>query len=286
MSRTPSRAWLLVPLALAGACTEGGTMTNAEVLQALEQSRDSSRGEAATTEPIEISTSFTIGQAVEAAAEELAAFWESQQPCTTVTWDGPEVTIDYGGLDDTCEFNLKTYGGVAVVGVQSATLGELEVQHTWTALTDGEVEVNGGALVTWDGSDDTRHVATEHTWTDLDDGRTVDVIGDHTWGYIDPSAKLLGGFTLEGTRDWIDDDGSEWHIDMTDLELRLQDPVAQAGSIALTNPAGKTLDLVHERVDETTIRVTLTSGFREWVYDINALGIPTEVTEDDGATGT
>ena len=57
------------------------------------------------------------------------------------------------------------------------------------------------------------------------------------------------------------------------------EPVAQAGSIVLTNPAGKELTLLHERIDETTIQVTLTGARRDWVFDINALGIPTEVEE-------
>ena len=51
--------FLAVSLLLSVAC-EGGAMTNREVLQALESYRDSSRGEAATTEPIEISTEFTL----------------------------------------------------------------------------------------------------------------------------------------------------------------------------------------------------------------------------------
>lgn len=274
---------LTAVIALSSGC--GETMTNAEVLEALQESGDSSRGEAAGTEPIEISTSFTIGQAVEAAAEELAAFWESQRPCTTVTWSGAEVTIDYGDLDDSCEFNGNTYGGVAVVAVEDAAVGSIEVSHTWEALNNGDVEVNGGALVTWDGVDQTRHVTTEHTWTDLEDGREVDVTGDHMWGHVDDELGLLGGLTLDGTRDWVSDTG-EWNAEISDMELRLQDPVAQAGTLVVTNPDGKELTMLHERQDEETIRVTITSGVREWVFDINRLGIPQEVEEDETATGT
>ena len=40
------------------------SMTRGEVLEALEETRDSARGEQATQEPIEISTEFTIGDAV------------------------------------------------------------------------------------------------------------------------------------------------------------------------------------------------------------------------------
>lgn len=278
---------VLAALALAvgtSACQTGETMTNAEVLQALEETRDSSRGEDATTEPIEISTEFTIGDAVEAAAQQIRDFWQSQQPCTDILWEGNKLTIDYGTLDDACTFQGKTYAGIAEVTVDSTELGQLQVTHDWIGINNGDVQVDGGAFVTWDGSDETRHVTTEHTWTDLDDGEMVDVVGDHVWGRIDEGVPgWIGGYTLEGTRDWTSDSG-EWSIDMNDLELRLIDPVAQAGTIVLTNPDGKELTLVHERQDETTIRVTLTSGLREWVYDINALGIPTEV-EGEGSTG-
>ncbi len=267
----------LAALALCGACSD---MTNAEVLQALEETRDSARGETATQEPIEISTEFTLGQAVEAAAQELAAFWESQEPCTDVTYSGGKLTIDYGTLDDPCTFRGHTYAGLAEVEITSAEAGAVEVTHTWTGLNNGDVQVDGGAVVTWDGAAETRNVVTDHTWTDLDDGRTVDVTGDHTWGRLEQGTPgWLGGYTLEGTRDWTSDSG-DWHIEMADLELRLIDPVAQAGTITLTNPDGKELVMTHERQDENTIRVTLTAGSREWVFDVNALGIPSEVDEE------
>ena len=278
MTRSTLALAALALLTCTSACTTEG-MTNAEVLEALEETRDSSRGEAATQEPIEISTEFTIGDAVEAAAQQVRDFWISQQPCTEITTDGNKLIIDYGTLDDACTFQGKTYAGVAEVTVDSAELGQLQVTHTWIGINNGDVQVDGGALVTWDGSDETRNVVTEHTWTDLDDGFTVDVVGDHTWGrLVEGTPGWLGGYTLEGTRDWTSDAG-EWSIDMNDLEIRLIDPVAQAGTIVLTNPAGKELTLVHERQDENTIRVTLTSGLREWVYDINALGIPSEVED-------
>ena len=84
---------------------------------------------------------------------------------------------------------------------------------------------------------------------------------------------------MEGTRDWTTDAG-DWHIDMTDLEIRLQDPVAQAGIISLTNPEGRALSLIHERIDDRTIRITLEGTREPLVFDINQLGIPTEVDEN------
>ena len=261
-------------------------MTNREVLQALQETADSSRGERATTEPIEISTEFTIGDAVEAAAQQMADFWASQEPCTTVTAEAGLVTVDYGGLDDDCEFEGSTYGGLATIAVDDTTEGQLQVTHTWDALTDGLTQVDGGAVVTWTGQGAvSRQVVTDHTWTDVESGDAVDVLGDHTWGFLNEDEGLDAGLTLEGTRTWFSESG-EWNIDMSGLEVRLQDPVAQAGSIVLTSPANKELTLVHERVDDTTIRITLTGARRDWVFDINQLGIPSEVTDDGAAPAT
>ncbi len=268
---------LATAIALGTAC-QAPEMTNAEVLDALAEVSASARGEQATNEPIEISTDFTIGAALEAAADELALFWESQEPCTDVTITGPQITVDYGGLDDSCTYRGNTFGGIAIIDIASTDPGSLQVDHTWDGITNGDVTVDGGATVTWTDANTFREVTTDHTWTDVDDGTTVDVQGQHTMGWIDDSNKIFGGITMDGTRDWQSDSG-DWHVDLIGLELRLQDPVAQAGTIQLENPAGKTLDMVHERIDDDTIRVTLDGARRTWVFDINRLGIPTEVTE-------
>jgi hypothetical protein len=280
MTRLPVLFAVSAIVALNTAC-DRDTMTNREVLTALEESRDSSRGERATAEPIEISTEFTIGDAVDAAAQQMADFWASQEPCTDVTVEAGTILVDYGGLDDDCEFEGNTYGGQATIDIDSTTPGQVQVTHTWDALTDGDVQVDGGAVVTWaDVGALSRQVTTDHTWSDVADGTTVDVLGDHTLGFLDEEAGLDAGITLEGTRDWFSESG-DWHVDMTGLELRLQDPVAQAGVLSLTNPDGRHLDLIHERIDETTIRVTLTGARKDWVFDVNQLGVPTQVETTD-----
>ena len=268
---------LATVIALGTAC-QPAEMTGAEVLEALAEVGASARGEQATTEPIELSTDFTIGAALDAAADELAAFWESQEPCTDVTWSGTEVTVDYGGLDDTCTYNGNTFGGIAFIDIGSTEASGLQVDHTWTGITNGDVTVDGGATVTWTDANTFREVTTDHTWTDVKDGTVVDVQGQHTLTWIDDTNKALGGVVLDGDRSWQSESG-DWHLDMNDLELRLQDPVAQAGTLSVLSPNGKSLDMVHERIDEDTIRVTLEGTRRTWVYDINRLGVPTEVTE-------
>jgi len=264
-------------LILGTTACERDFMTQAEVLEALDQTADSSRGEQATNEPIEISTDFTIGDAVEAAAERVAAWWDSQEACTTTTVVDATVTVDFGDLEDDCDFEGYHYGGIAEITVDNTTEGEAQVTHVWTGLNNGDVEVNGGAVVNWSGNDQTRHVVTEHTWTDLEDGKSVDVEGDHIQGWIDEEERIWGGITMEGTRDWVSSGGNEWHVDMTGLEIRLQDPVAQAGTIIVTDPEGRELSFEHERQDDNTIRITIEGARNTHVYDINLIGVATEV---------
>jgi hypothetical protein len=266
-----------LPLALVTGCDAAGEMSGLEALAALGSVDQSARGEQATTEVVEVSTDFTIGDALESAAQAIADFWQSQAPCTEVTLAGNVLTVDYGTLDDACSWNGRTYAGVNSLTFASTTPGELEVLHDWSGFSDGEVTVDGGATVTWSGEDQTRRVQTEHTWTAVDDGATVDVVGDHVTGPIDASVPWWqSGFTLDGDRAWTLD-GDEWSLVMNGLEWRLVDAAPELGSIDVVAPNGKTLSIVYARVDEGTISATLV-GVRggDRVYHINQLGIPSE----------
>ncbi|MEZ4239524.1 MAG: hypothetical protein R3F59_25875 [Myxococcota bacterium] len=255
---------------------ELGEMGVLEALDALDQVARSGRGEQATAEPIEISTDFTVGAALQDAAEAVADFWASQAPCTDVTLDGARVTLDYGTLDDDCRWNGHTFAGVNTIEVSSTTPGELAVEHVWDGFTNGDVTVDGDALVTWSGSDLTRRVETAHRFTD-GDGDVVDVTGDHVIGRIDDDVPVWrSGFTLDGTRDWTTDRG-EWSLDMDGLEQMLLDPAPQAGVAVVTAPSGKTLTITYGRVDDDTVSATLSGvrgGPRE--YHISRLGLVEE----------
>lgn len=247
-------------------------MTTAEVLEALEETHSSARGEELVNEPIEVDTDFTIGAAVEEAAEELRAWWATVAPCATVTVTGATLTVDFGELGDDCVYNGRTWSGVAEATVVATTVGQLEVHHAWAALGDEEVVVDGGATVTWDGSDQTRNVVTEHTWSTRDGVTSVDVTGDHTQGLLDENAGLLGGIWMDGTRQWTADSG-DWTLDMSDLEIRWFDPVPQAGNVTITSPAGKTLDVAYTRIDTNTIQIDVVGARRDLTFHVNALGI-------------
>jgi hypothetical protein len=277
MNRTAPWLALAALTALSTGC-EAEHMTKVEALDALAQVNQSSRGEAATGEVIEVSTDVTIGDALQSAAERIAAFWESQAPCSEVTLEGAKLTVDYGTLDDACTFDGHTYAGVNTVEVVDTERGSLQVDHDWSGFTNGEVTVDGGATVTWTGEDASRRVVTEHTWSDSS-GAVVDVVGDHVQGPLEEDAGWagwLGGIRMDGTRDWSTE-GETWSLDMTELELRWIDPAPQAGSLTVTNPDGKTLDVLYERVDETTISATLIGLREDVVVHIGLLGTMEEV---------
>lgn len=272
--------WVLV-VAVCGAagCFDTEEMGILEALDALEQVSRSGAGDEATTDVIEVSTDFTIGGALADAAATIASFWESQAPCATVTLADAVLTVDYGDLGDTCLWNGHTYAGVTTVTVRSTTPGELEVDHDWNAFSNGDVTVDGGAVVTWSGNDWTRHVVTDHTVVlHTEDDAVIDVHGDHVSGRIDDGLPVWkSGFTLDGDRTWTTEDGEEWTLTMEGLELMLLDPAPQTGSIAVIAPNGKTLTITYARVDDDTISATL-SGLRggDRVYHISKLGLVKE----------
>jgi len=277
-----NRTFLLLPMGLLIAC-DTTAMTKLEALEALDEVNQSSRGEAATGDVIEISTDFTMGDALEAAAERIADFWESQAPCTEVTVEVAKVTVDYGTLEDDCTFEGRTYAGVNTVEVVDTAPGQLEVGHDWNGFTNGEVTVDGGAVVTWTGDDASRRVQTEHTWTDTA-GTTVDVVGDHTQVPLEEDAGWggwLGGITMDGTRDWSSESG-DWALDMSQLELRWIDPAPQAGTISVTNPDGKILEVTYRRIDDDTIEAVLTGLREDLVVHIDKLGRVEEQEGEDG----
>lgn len=267
----------LAPLLVVG-CVTPSEMTRPEALEALGEVGRSARGAQATSAVIEVSTDFTIGAALEDAAETIADWWASQAPCAQVTLAGNVLTVDYGTLDDDCAWNGRTYAGVNTLTFVSSAPGELEVLHDWSGFTDGVVAVDGGATVTWSGEDLTRRVETSHTWTAVEDGETVDVVGDHVTGPLDASVPWWeSGFTLDGERAWTSG-GEAWSLVMTGLEWRLVDPAPQTGVIDVVAPNGAALSITYDRVDEHTISATVT-GVQggPLVFHIDPLGIASEV---------
>jgi hypothetical protein len=164
-------------LALAG-CDRA--LTAGEALQAIEELSLESQALTVSSGTIELTTSFTIGQAVEAAAEELREFIETQLPCAEIALEGAALSIEYGANPGDCTYHGQTYSGTHSIEIVSAAEGDVVVHHEWTALSNGKVEVTGAADVTWSTAEGTRHVAHELDWTRLADGFAVTGSGDRT----------------------------------------------------------------------------------------------------------
>ncbi len=243
-------------------------LTGAEAKEAAEQATWSSQAVNLTSEGIELSTDFTLGEGVEKAAEEMRAFWESQVPCSTVSLERATVTVDYGTLEDSCVWKGRTHAGVHKITVGRAERAGIQVDHEWIGRTDGNVTVNGEATVDWGFSEKTRTVSHALTWEAK--GKTMEGSGRRTQSLLDESAGPAGGIRVEGENTWSFD-GRTWSLEIEGVEARPQDPLPQAGTYTLTTPR-HTLSLSFARVSEALIRVTIAGGERSFSFDVRATG--------------
>ncbi len=244
-------------------------LTRAQALEALDEAALSSQAMSLVGASVEITTNFTIGQAVEAAAEELQEFIESQLPCAEITIDGASMTMEYGALPGNCTYNGHTYNGTHSITIVSASWGSLEVLHEWNEFTNGVVTVSGTASVTWSAENGSRRVVHELTWTRLSDGKTGVGSGDRMQTALD--GEIFVGIKVDGDRSWVTE-SNEWLLDIDNVEARWEDPVPQSGSYILDTPFDVTVSLSFERVDEDTIAVTLSAGNDDYTFDVTQSG--------------
>lgn len=271
MTQRTIRAWTRVAalgaVALAGFVGCQG-LTRSEAAAALEEAELSSEATALTSSSIEISTNFTIGDAVEDAAAELRSFVESQLPCAEVTLEGSALTVEYGANPGSCTYRGQRYAGVHQISVMRNRMDDVVVEHRWEDFHDERISVSGTATVTWSASEQSRHVVHELTWTRTSDGRTGTGSGDRVQRPLEEG--LSSGFRVNGNRAWEGEAGT-WSLAIEDVEMRWIDAVPQAGRYLLTTPADKMASLTFTRQDDTTIRVTITSGAREYDFDVTTL---------------
>src|SRR6187431_1708633 len=142
-------------LSLTG-CPKERELTAAEAQESLEQASASSQAENLAAVSVDISTNFTIGGALEAAAGELKTFVDSQLPCAEVTLEGATLTVEYGVNPGTCLYRGHTFSGTSAITVSKNAMNEVVVDHVWTGISNGVVELDGTAHVTWSSSDQTR----------------------------------------------------------------------------------------------------------------------------------
>lgn len=266
------RSLTIVPvlvLALVG-CTRQEPLTGEEAQQALDEMQTDTASQALTSNTVEITTKFTIGDAVEKAAADLRAFLESQLPCADVTVSGHTLTIQYGAKG-VCLFNGQSFSGTHTVSIaKNDDASGVVVDHTWDGLSNGKVRVDGTATVTWSRDEAqalTRHVQHDLKWTRLADGQTGEGSGDRVQKAL--GGDIATGFTEDGHRAW-DGKRGHWNLDISGLEVRWVDPVPQAGTFTLETPFDKTVSASFARINATTIKVTIQGPNRSFDFDVRS----------------
>lgn len=245
--------------------------SNEEFRLAVDESVATGQAEAAEQDIVEISTSFTLGQAAQQAILGIQAFVESQAACATVTPSGDRgLRIDFGDLADDCTYKGRNYGGVLTIEVEASD-GAAVVHHTAEGFTNGVVTLDGTAEVTWTAA--SRHVVSDLAFAR--DGRAFTVEGDRTQRLLDAGAGLSGGIVVDGTRDWHNDRG-DFALTIEGVELRPADPIPQAGTYRLVVPSGAEVSLAFERVDADTIEVRIDGGRRDRVFRVTSAGAVSE----------
>ncbi len=241
-------------------------LTAEQALEAKDEMQIGTESEALTSKSMEITTNFTIGDAVDQAAEELHTFMQSQWPCADVVVQSHTLTITYGA-HGSCPYNsYQSITGTHEITISKNDRTDVEVDHVWTNLSNGDVEVSGTAHVTWNLADPSRHAQHDLTWTRLSDHRTGEGTGDVVQTPLD--GDLTVGFAEDGHRSWTGQSG-EWDLDIAGLQMRWVDPVPQAGSLTLQTPFAKTVDLSFSRVSDKTIQVILKGPRASFDFDVS-----------------
>jgi hypothetical protein len=250
-------------------CGREKPLTAEEARLSLEEASSASSAESLTSTTVEISTNFTIGQAVEAAAEELRAFIAAELPCAELELFGNRLSIEYGVNPGACTYRGHEFSGTHTIEVTRNDEDQVSVEHEWSRLSNGVVELDGNAQVTWDFEHATRRVEHEARFTHLASGRVGTGSGDRTQTLLD--GGLAEGIRIDGSRSWRGERG-QWDLAIDGVELRWVDPVPQAGSYTLSTPFEKTVTLSFERRDEGTIAVQVTGAKRSFTFDVSRAG--------------
>ena len=266
--RTIETTICVVALIFAG-CPQKEELSYAEATEAVSEATLDSQAAAVTQGAVEISTNFTIGNAVDAAAQELRDFVQTQLPCADISLENSSLTIEYGANPGNCVYHGNTYSGSHTITVQKNDKGEVIVEHEWDELSNGRFSVTGSATVTWNFQDQTRHIVHEATWTRLIDGRKGVGTGDRLQKALE--GGVAEGIQIDGSRTWTGQAG-KWDLSIQSVQMRWEDPVPQAGKYILNSPKGKTLTLAFTRLDEDSIDVRIDAGRRAFHFTVNSLG--------------
>ena len=244
-----------------------------EARQALEEAAAAHQAETLVANTVELNTNFTIGGAVEAAAQELRDFVASQLPCADVMLQDASLVVAYG-VNGSCPFHGHSFQGTHTITLVSVDASAIVIEHDWDEVDNGIVMVDGTATVTWAAADQTRRVQHELTWTDLVREASFTGSGDRVQGPLD--MDWSEGIQIDGARSWSSERG-DWQLTIDGIRAHWDDPVPEAGTYALETPFdGKSMTLGFERVDANTIAVTVESKNRSFSFNVNKVGIITE----------
>lgn len=257
---------VLASTAFALAACELAPASRTEMREAVVEVAELGDGLGVQDDIIELTTSFTLGQGVQAAAEEIRDFVRSQVPCSTVTIEPGQVSIDFGELEDACIYRGRTYAGVVTVEVELPGDGA-RVTHTYQGFTGGRVTMDGTAVVDW--NDAVRHVVTDMTFST--DDRTVELQSDRTQSFTRCEGVDAVCVAVEGERHWQSPRG-EWDMSIEGVEARSIDPVPEAGTYTVVSPEGREIAMSFSRVDEDTIQVDIEGGRRPVTFQVTASG--------------
>jgi hypothetical protein len=270
-------AVLVLPLLVLTGCPrqKDEPLTVGEATAALEQASDAGQAEGLTSASVDISTNFTIGQAVKQSAEELRAFIETQLPCADITLQDAKLTVVYGGKPGNCSYRGHEFSGTHEISIDRNEDASVEVHHEWIGFSNGVVSLDGSADVTWNFSDKTRRVKHESHWKHLQSGRVGTGTGDRLQSVL--AGGLSEGIQVDGERTW-DGERGHWDLLISGVQMRWTDPVPQAGSYTLTTPFEKSVSMSFGRMDDDTIRVTVAGPKREFSFTVSKLGAIKEET--------
>src|SRR6188508_1170918 len=132
-------AVLALPILVLSGCPRDKeeALTLGEAKQALEQTSDAGQAEGLTSASVDISTNFTIGNAVKDGAAELKTFIETQMPCAEVTLADATLTVEYGAKAGNCSYHGHEFSGTHSISIERNEEANVEVHHEWTNFSNG-----------------------------------------------------------------------------------------------------------------------------------------------------
>lgn len=268
-NRTASARRAAARLALTGGVLLSlgcAALSREEAREALEEAQLYSEATSLIGNTVDLSENFSIGEAVNASAQNLRDFYASQMPCARVESEDNTVTVEYGAEGDDCEHRGMTFTGVHRVTVELNEENQVEVHHEWTKLENGKIEVSGTADVTWSGGEDpSRRIVHNLSWKRLDDGRGAQGRGDRVQQPL--RGDITEGITVSGDAVWEGESGN-YDLRISDVEMRWVDPVPEHGKYVLDTPFDESVTLEFNRSSERTIDVAVKSGSRRFEFEV------------------